>query len=183
MSCDEKSICIPLSNKICNSVVYEFYRRCKVQTSTILEISLYFFQTSDLPRVKSSKCFVLNTLCFKTKHLRRLVWDLVRGFECIEILDLTARCCMYLVIIYYIKNELNLFLKHWTICRIRKYITNGLALNSFCEFTPNKWLGNDSLMWFLAQFAPYSLSKLHLQYKGESKRVKHIIISYIRAIK
>ena len=147
-------------------------------------ITVYFISCHSKP-CKSSctrhlNCFVFNTL-LKTKHMKHFVWDLVRGFECIEILDLTARCCMYLVIIYYIKNELNLFLKHWTICRIRKYITNGLALNSFCEFTPNKWLGNDSLKWFLAQFAPYSLSKLHLQYKGEVQ--SHIIISYIRAIK
>ena len=32
------------------------------------------------------KCFVLITLCCKTKRLRSLIWDLLRGFEWLEIL-------------------------------------------------------------------------------------------------
>ena len=31
-------------------------------------------------------CLVLNTLCSKAKHVRHLVWDLIRGFEWLEIL-------------------------------------------------------------------------------------------------
>ena len=38
------------------------------------------------------KCFVLNSLCSKTKkHLRRLIWDLVRAFEWVEIVAFTRK--------------------------------------------------------------------------------------------
>ena len=36
------------------------------------------------------KCFVLNTLCSKTKHLRCLVRDLVQGFKWLEELGLRS---------------------------------------------------------------------------------------------
>ena len=36
------------------------------------------------------KCFVLNTLCYETKHLRHLIRDLVWGFEWLEILGLIS---------------------------------------------------------------------------------------------
>ena len=35
------------------------------------------------------KCFVLNTLCYKRKHLKQIVQDLLRGSEWLEILGLT----------------------------------------------------------------------------------------------
>ena len=44
-----------------------------------------FFSHSK-PRTRLLKCFVLITLCCKTKHLWSLVWDLVRGFGWLEIL-------------------------------------------------------------------------------------------------
>ena len=41
------------------------------------------------PRTRLLKCFVLITLCCKTKHLRSLVRAIVRGFERLEILGFT----------------------------------------------------------------------------------------------
>ena len=50
------------------------------------------------PHTRLLKCFVLITLCCKTKHLRSLIRDLKRGFERLEILGLSAYLCyaMYL---------------------------------------------------------------------------------------
>ena len=37
-----------------------------------------------IPYTRLLKCFVLISLCCKTKHLRSLVWGIVQGFERIE---------------------------------------------------------------------------------------------------
>ena len=42
-------------------------------------------------RTRLLKCFVLITLCCKTKHLRSLVWAIVRGFEWLEIVGLSSQ--------------------------------------------------------------------------------------------
>ena len=47
------------------------------------------------PRTKLLKCFVLVTLCCKTKHLRSLVQAIVRGFEWLEILGLIPAVLHY----------------------------------------------------------------------------------------
>ena len=40
-------------------------------------------------RMRRFKCFVLNALCSKTKHLRHFIRDLVQEFEWLEILGFT----------------------------------------------------------------------------------------------
>ena len=57
------------------------------------------------------KCFVLDTLCSKTRHLRRLVQDLIRSFEWLEIQGLRRGISLKKFTLFFMKLQMWWFLK------------------------------------------------------------------------
>ena len=96
----------PLSNCFGRQAVC--WLHCTVGSHTSLHMETLFLQTpalltldsvkpsisthSNLTRTRLLKCFVLITLCCKTKHLRNLVQAIIRGFEWLEIQGLWLWC-------------------------------------------------------------------------------------------
>ena len=66
-----------ISKKICPKP--QLFKRLKPSIST-------HSNPRTMPRMRLLKCFVLQHSIIKTKHLRSLVWRLLRGFEWVEIL-------------------------------------------------------------------------------------------------
>ena len=100
-----------------------------------------------IARTRLLKCFVLQHIVIRTKHLRNLVWGIIRGFECLEMSVKKNRlhfcyCIQYGVTVFLKQTLLHLI---WAnICTSNLMVSNPKLYLFFSQYSLGPTLKNSN---------------------------------------